>query len=145
MQKFISCDWGTSALRLRLIDAGNMSVLAETASTEGISSVYDLWKQSMKPESERTLFYQSILKNQITKLGTGLENIPIIISGMASSNIGMTELPYKEIPVSYDGRDLNIKILPATNKFNHTSMVTGVLIPTISFNSDPINNPLKYQ
>ena len=28
MQKFISCDWGTSALRLRIIDTNSISVLA---------------------------------------------------------------------------------------------------------------------
>ena len=48
MPKFISCDWGTSALRLRIIDIDKMSVLAEAVSAQGISGTFELWKQREK-------------------------------------------------------------------------------------------------
>jgi len=131
MKKFISCDWGTSALRLRLVDTNNISVLAEAVTSHGISGTFDLWKQSGKQESERLSFYQSVLAEQISKieeqLGLSLQHTALFISGMASSSIGMMELPYKEAPFSTDGHDLNIKIIEATNDFKHTIlMISGV-------------------
>ncbi len=38
---------------------------------------------------------------------------------MASSNIGMMELPYKEVPFNGDGSDLNIKIIQTPDNFRH--------------------------
>ncbi len=131
MEKFISCDWGTSALRLRLVDTDNISVLAEVVSSRGISGTFDLWKQSGKQESERLSFYQSILAGQIRKmeeqLNFSLQDMLLIISGMASSNIGMMELPYKEAPFGTDGQDLLVKIIEAGDDFKHTIlMISGV-------------------
>ncbi len=123
MQTFISVDWGTSVLRMRLVDVNNMSVLAEVANSLGISLTFDLWKQSGKPEDERLSFYQKILIDEIKKLDEKIEfqpgNLPIIISGMASANIGMRNLPYKEIPFSTDGDDLHVEIIEATNNCKH--------------------------
>ncbi|MES1224215.1 MAG: 2-dehydro-3-deoxygalactonokinase, partial [Bacteroidota bacterium] len=125
MEKFISCDWGTSSLRLRLVDADTMSVLAEVTSSQGILGIYDLWKQNNK--EERISFYQSILADQIKvlegQINSSLQDMPLIISGMACSSIGMLELPYKEIPFSTDGKDLIIKIIEATNDFKHKILI----------------------
>lgn len=131
MQKFISCDWGTSALRLRIIDINKMSVLAEAVSEQGISVTFNLWKQSERQESERLFFYQSILAAQIRKLQEQLDfsvkDTPLIISGMASSNMGMMELSYKEVPFNTDGQDLLVKTIEASEDFRHTIlMVSGV-------------------
>lgn len=130
MQNFISCDWGTSVLRLRIIDINTMSVLAEVLSAQGISNTFELWKQSEKQGSEKLSFYQSILTEQIKKmeeqLNFPLQDTPLIISGMASSNMGMIELTYKELPFSPDGHDLYIKMIEATNDFKHrTLMISG--------------------
>jgi 2-dehydro-3-deoxygalactonokinase len=38
---------------------------------------------------------------------------------MASSNIGMMELPYKELPFNADGSDLHVKIIEASDEFKH--------------------------
>ncbi|MEO6329713.1 MAG: 2-dehydro-3-deoxygalactonokinase [Ginsengibacter sp.] len=131
MQKFISCDWGTSVLRMRLIHTDNLSVLAEVVSPQGISATFNLWKQSEKLEGERLSFYQSILTEQIKKLEEQtvipLQNVPLIISGMASSNIGMMELAYKEIPFNVTGNDLNVKWIEETNELKHkTLLISGV-------------------
>jgi len=61
MPKFISCDWGTSVLRLRVVEINNRLVLAEEAGLTGISGTFELWKQSGKPEGDRLSFYQAIL------------------------------------------------------------------------------------
>jgi 2-dehydro-3-deoxygalactonokinase len=127
MQKFISCDWGTSALRLRIVDLTTMSVEAEALNYQGISAIYNLWKQSGKQASERLSFYQSVLTGQIGKmeeqLNYSLQDMPLIISGMASSDMGMMELSYKEIPVSMNGHDLHVKIIEAAEDFRHRALV----------------------
>ncbi|HEV8082087.1 MAG TPA: 2-dehydro-3-deoxygalactonokinase [Chitinophagaceae bacterium] len=129
MQKFISVDWGTSVLRIRLVDANNMQVLAEVTNCMGISPTFDLWKQSGKPEDERLSFYQKILIEEIKKLNETINfqtnNLPIIISGMASSNIGMRNLPYKECPFSTNGNDLNVEIIEATNNCKHSILLVS--------------------
>ena len=50
MKNFISCDWGTSAFRLRIIDEGTKQVLAETISAQGISATYALWKEQISAD-----------------------------------------------------------------------------------------------
>src|SRR5450755_18208 len=113
MKGFISCDCGSTALRTRIVDAEKQSVLVETVSDQGISATFTLWKQSGSSEESRLLFYLNILKNQIDILehlsGFSLKEEDLVISGMASSNIGMMELPYKEVPFHVDGSDLHVK------------------------------------
>ncbi|MEP6949096.1 MAG: 2-dehydro-3-deoxygalactonokinase [Ginsengibacter sp.] len=130
MPKFISCDWGTSALRLRVVDINDKVVLAEMVGLPGISGTFELWKQSGKQEGERISFYQSVLTKEIIKLeeelNVSLEDVPLIISGMASSNMGMMELPYKKIPFGIDGYDLYIKTIEAAGDFKHrTLLISG--------------------
>ncbi len=129
MEKFISCDWGTSSLRLRLVDADTTSVLTESTSSQGISATFDLWKQDSK--QERLSFYQSILAKQIKNLEEqikfSLQNMPMVISGMASSSIGMMELPYKEVPFNTDGKDLLVQMIEAKDNFRHSILlISGV-------------------
>lgn len=129
MQKFISVDWGTSVLRIRLVDLNNMQVLAEVTNCMGTSPTFDLWKQSGKPEDERLSFYQKILIEEIKKLNEAknfrTNNLPIIISGMASSSIGMINLSYKEMPFSTNGNDLNVEIIEATNNCKHSILLVS--------------------
>ncbi len=130
MFKFISCDWGTSSFRLRLVDQTNHSILAEVKSNEGIAEVYQQWKQQARSEKERLFFYQSIIAAQLGKLQElvtfSLKDMPLIISGMASSNIGMVELPYKALPFAVDGHDLEYKRISATESFPHeTLLISG--------------------
>jgi len=110
---FLSCDWGTSSFRLRLIDGGPGKVVAESLSDEGISRVYGAWKKNGQAEDKRAGFYFSVIYRHIQLIeqkGKIIENgIPIIISGMASSNIGMVELPYTVLPFLVDAGDMTIK------------------------------------
>jgi 2-dehydro-3-deoxygalactonokinase len=133
---FISCDWGTSTFRLRLLEssAGTPSagprpatakVLATLSTNAGIATTHALWQHSGLPETERMAFYRAVLEKSIDQLaassqtsgepgiGIDLHGVPVIISGMASSSIGMLELPYKPLPFDVSGIDLTPAVLPA--------------------------------
>ncbi len=124
MNGFISCDWGSTSCRTRFVDADKQSLLAETVSNKGISTTFTLWKLSGKGDENRLPFYLNVLKNEVDilekKSGLSLKNQHLVISGMASSNIGMMELPYKELPFCVDGSDLYIKIIGASEELANT-------------------------
>ena len=127
MKNFISCDWGTSAFRLRMIDASTKQVLAETSSAQGISATYALWKE--QTSVDRISFYRNIILKQIKILeeqtGYSSDGLTIIISGMASSTIGMMELPYKSIPFNVNKAELETHFIPATNIFLHKMIIVS--------------------
>lgn len=126
MEKFLSCDWGTSSFRLRLVDAGSMAVINSENSYQGIATTYELWNQENRSK-ERIFFYQNFIKNQIRILEErhelSLKDLPVILSGMASSNIGMLELPYKKFPFRMDGSDLHVKVINASGEFPHVMLL----------------------
>jgi 2-dehydro-3-deoxygalactonokinase len=128
-QMFLSCDWGTSSFRLRLASIPALEILAEVSSDQGIASTYELWKKENKDQGQRLTYYQNIIKQNIEKLEhklkVSLANVPLILSGMASSSIGMKELPYKELPLSMDGSDLFIDTLQATQDFQHYTIIVS--------------------
>ncbi len=131
MKKFFSCDWGTTAFRLRLVEAEELKIIADESNQQGIAGTYQHWKKSGKNEELRLNFFLDIIKQHITsieqKLNTSFENVPVIISGMASSTIGMIELSYKKIPFSIHGTDLNMHAIDASNSFHHkVVIISGV-------------------
>jgi len=117
MKYFFSCDWGTSAFRLRLIEPDGLKVLSEIKTNNGIAVSFDLWKTSGGDESNRVWFYQSYLFARLKEMKAAIDDTlheaPVILSGMASSSIGMMELPYKEIPFRCDGSDLVLQTITA--------------------------------
>lgn len=144
MSKYVlSCDWGTSAFRLRLAASEELRVIGEVASRDGIAATYDSWKQrheqkvaSRTPEGvgepaevmqDRQAFYRSVLKKQISalsgKVSISTDGIPLIISGMASSSIGMTEIPYASMPFPLDGSGVVTRRLPAEEDFLHEILI----------------------
>jgi 2-dehydro-3-deoxygalactonokinase len=138
MQSFFSVDWGTSAFRLRLVDAGNKAVLAEIKTDYGMATAFEKWKQLNQPETNRTAFFQSYLFDQVDKITAGvndsLSNTSIImLSGMASSSIGMQELPYKELPFCCDGSDLLLHTVTAEHKNVSYKMI---IISGVKSNTD---------
>jgi 2-dehydro-3-deoxygalactonokinase len=128
MQIFLSCDWGTSSFRLRLIDAATKTVLAETLTQQGISATYDAWKAHQA--TSRFSFYSNYINEQIQQISQqtdkSLNNIPLVIAGMASSAIGMKELPYKKIPFVIHPQNLLTDIIAGSPSFPHkTILVSG--------------------
>lgn len=128
--KFISCDWGTSSFRLRLVTlsddlSGNpqQQVTGEWKNDQGIAGTFESWRKTGESEEHRVSFYRSILEGRISELerqlNISLSGLSVVISGMASSSIGMKELPYKELPFGIDGEDIYSEILTATEKYPH--------------------------
>ena len=129
MKNFLSCDWGTSFFRLWYVEFGVKFV--SVGNSEGIASTFESWKQKRKSEDERFLFFRNVIHDHIGKLeyslGASLKDIPVVISGMASSSIGMMEIPYKESPFKADGSDLRFVKINATRDFNHDIfIISGV-------------------
>ena len=121
----ISCDWGTSSCRVRVLTD---TVLASLENAIGIAATFSNWQ---KTTTTRIDFYLSVLQTAITELeyqnSLDLHDIPIVLSGMASSSIGMMELPYHPLPFLVAGEDLRPAILPATPAFPHTLfLIPGV-------------------
>lgn len=130
MERFLSCDWGTSSLRLRLVNAGSEEVLGEVVSNKGVLGVFSEWKSKGEDDNNRLRFYVDVLSEQIKKieqqLSFSLKGIPLIISGMASSTIGMMELPYKKIPCDIN-EELFIQNIASTDSFNHpVLLISGI-------------------
>jgi 2-dehydro-3-deoxygalactonokinase len=98
----VSCDWGTSSFRLKLIELTTGSCVEEITSDEGNAALFNKWKT--QPTSDKLSFYLQYLDKQISSFKNvkGVET-PVIISGMASSSIGMKELPYGNLPFAMDG------------------------------------------
>jgi 2-dehydro-3-deoxygalactonokinase len=127
MGTFISCDWGTSTFRLRLIDSGKKEISGVVLSNEGIAGTHEQWMATNQPESERIGFYKRKLNDAISQLPVNVENnIPVIVSGMATSSIGLLELPYQKFPFTWDCSGFDIKKMEGDENFHHTLyLVTG--------------------
>src|SRR4051794_21539237 len=67
MNTFISCDWRTSAFRLRLVNAETKEVLATIKTEQGNAAVYNDWINN-HPKEDRLSFYSNILANGIGAL-----------------------------------------------------------------------------
>lgn len=109
---FYSCDWGTSNFRLRLVRTENLDVLDECISDRGIAVMNRQFEA--QTEASRPEFFTACLARQFEKLLPGYkeEQSIAIVSGMASSTIGMKELPYASVPFDATGRNLITERLP---------------------------------
>jgi 2-dehydro-3-deoxygalactonokinase len=128
MKEFLSCDWGTTSLRIRLVEIKSCKVLQEEKSSQGIAETFNLWQEAIDTEEEkRAAFYLNIIAGYIekieAKMGHSLDGVKLIVSGMASSTIGIIDIPYKSVPVAIDGSDLKTVLIPATHGFNHDVLV----------------------
>ena len=133
MKTLISCDWGTSSFRLRLVDITTGKVLSELNTNQGIKDTFSAWNANKNEANDRQTFYSNILSEQIKNLNDAgsLNGIPVIISGMASSSIGLLDLPYKELPFSTDGIDLLVHTIRATEDCPHAiTLVSGAKTAT---------------
>lgn len=132
MGQFLSCDWGTSSFRLRLVETETLNILAEQKTDQGIAPTFSLWHQSGKQElDERLAFYLTLVQEHIqqieSNLSLSLHGVPTIFSGMASSSIGLKELPYGTLPFGVDGRTIPTALIDPTTNFAHpVLLVSGI-------------------
>ena len=120
MNRFLSCDWGTSTFRIRLVDAAKMEASAEVKTNDGIAATHQQWMATGGPEIERIDFYRKKLGEAISLLPEEIEEkMPVILSGMASSNIGLADLPYQDFPFSWDLTKFPVKKINEDERFSH--------------------------
>ena len=128
----LCCDWGTSSFRLRLIDLSDQQIAGELLSGEGIASTFNGWQAGAGENGMvRSRFFRNYLKKQIDilsdRLSFDLDGITLVISGMASSSIGMEEIPYGNLPYATDGSLAGIRNFEASGDFPHEIMlISGV-------------------
>lgn len=129
MQNYIlCCDWGTSSFRLRLVSSDDYSIIAEHHSGDGVAATYKQWETS---GADRQHFYGNKIKEAIAQLeknsGLNLNNLPVIVSGMASSTIGMKEVPYALLPFAVDGSQASVEVIRDFNGVNKPMvLISGV-------------------
>jgi len=113
--KLLCCDWGTSNFRLYLLDIPTNKVIRIVKADQGIAATFDAWQNNTS--KNRVYFFRNFLQLQVQRLAVeinkNLDKIPIILSGMASSSIGMQEVPYASIPFSIHQPTLSVKHYPS--------------------------------
>jgi len=97
-RSLISCDWGLSAFRLRLLEgAGAPDVVAELSSTRGIADM------AAKSPSEFGAILQDAIRALFLQASAAPAPIPVSLSGMVVSSLGWMQLPYAALPFPLDG------------------------------------------
>ncbi|HEY4207433.1 MAG TPA: 2-dehydro-3-deoxygalactonokinase [Puia sp.] len=123
---FISVDWGTSRFRLRLVECSPLHIVETlTPSGGGVRELYEHWKTN---GGDRETLFLDFLHHQVRGLKTPLSGqIKIVISGMASSSLGMQELPYAKLPFAADGKNIIARTLsPASHPAYEILLISGV-------------------
>lgn len=115
---YLSVDWGTSSLRVRLAQTradGTAAVVAQVRSPNGVSAIHC---QVVASGSDRAAAFSLVLHEQLALLArqtdVRLAQLPLVISGMAGSTLGWLELPYSHVPFALNGDGLTLKrLLPS--------------------------------
>ncbi|MCW5549279.1 MAG: 2-dehydro-3-deoxygalactonokinase [Opitutaceae bacterium] len=98
----LSCDWGTSNLRLRLVNRQTGHVESEHCTGEGAQVI----AAAHRTQARRRAAFAAALQRGLQALAvTRKPDIPLIISGMACSTLGWHPLPYARLPARLTGAD----------------------------------------
>lgn len=119
----LSCDWGTSRLRLRLATLPDGAILAEHASDAGVGRI-----AAALPTGERDARFRACLTAALDDLATRtrvpLNGVPVLVSGMAGASIGWREVPYAPVPFALSGTGATTARLPAVTHGAGSNPVT---------------------
>jgi 2-dehydro-3-deoxygalactonokinase len=103
-----------------------LETVAEVHNSNGILATHQNC-QKQANGLDRFPFFVSVIKSGIeemkNKVNVGLVGLPVILSGMASSTMGMIQLPYKQMPFKTDGSDLIVERVKGSNEFAHDVFV----------------------
>ncbi len=128
----LSCDWGTSTFRLCLVHTGNGQLSGQIVTDKGIAATYNNWKAGFEQHGmSQRKYFLSQLQEAIAllseKCAISLKALPVIVSGMACSSIGIKELPYAPVPFLVDGSDAVVQLLAESNVLcNQVWLVSGI-------------------
>ena len=95
MDYFLSCDWGTSSFRLKLVQTTGLK-------TTNRLEHHDLGFGQISLSVDEKLSLLQEKMDKVCQHQSVAADIPCILSGMASSSIGIRELPYGRLPLSLD-------------------------------------------
>jgi 2-dehydro-3-deoxygalactonokinase len=113
---WISVDLGNSAFRMLVLDGDPPQVLHAWASADGAAAMYRSWAANegglSKADAMRGALARLIRQGFETKPFNGCD-VPVVVSGMASSSIGIEVLPYVSCPFPLDGHGLVTRTYPA--------------------------------
>ncbi|MEL7530729.1 MAG: 2-dehydro-3-deoxygalactonokinase [Bacteroidota bacterium] len=102
---FWSVDWGTSRLRIALVNRHDGSWAQSREYDLGIWRLYQEWEKAAKPPRLDFYLERLFALYPATELGNSPQ-IPSLISGMASASIGLKELPYAQAPFALSGEHI---------------------------------------
>jgi len=131
---FISCDWGTSSFRLRLITGDDYEIKQEIICDQGIKDVFN--SLSSKDQHERDEAFSLFLgkaADELIEINPIAKGLPVVLSGMASSSIGWQELPYATLPFSLTGGDAaftNLNLITPKNHSSNVLLISGIASDT---------------
>lgn len=131
-QYLLGCDWGSSSFRLRLFNISSEKIEAEVQADNGVTKMNRHWNYlSTNDQSSRELFFRKELKKQLGILSSenviDYSGVSIIMSGMASSSIGMRNVAYALTPFSLEGTDAHIELIESDAELPHDIvLVSGV-------------------
>ena len=108
-----------------------MQVLAELKSPNGMAIMHSEWKEKHANAGlAQEAFMLNFLAEKINSwnaAGRALDSLPIVISGMASSTIGIRELRYADIPYPASGSAAITEWIPAAGALKQpVLLVSGV-------------------
>ena len=122
---FISVDWGTSNLRIRFISDPNFKIQGEFFYNHGLKKMNEIWEESKDIFPNKKNYLLDKLLEYINKTLFEHANIKnIIISGMASSSIGIQELDYSTIPFDLFNPKIILKKIEWKEKI--ISLISGI-------------------
>ena len=129
--RVLSCDWGTSSFRLRLVEVTTRRVIAESRGDQGVAATFAAWQAAGAQPAERWGHFSRVIAHNLARIAdetaASLAGLPLVISGMASSSLGMRELAYGALPLAIDGSGLSVERVAARDDFPHPLvLVSGV-------------------
>lgn len=108
---FLSCDWGTSRFRLRLVQRERGETLSEVETGEGTQQLASTLGVVAR-ETDRGLVFAEVLSRHARRLCERLKPADwprlVVVSGMASSSVGWREVPYASLPFPVDGSGVRV-------------------------------------
>ncbi len=116
---FIGGDWDSTSFRMRLIERGTHRVIAEHASSDGIKAFAAL------AVAARASRMGQLLADRIADWPAA----PIVVTGLASANVGWRESPYVRVPFPLDGSSAGtarVELPGSENAGRTVLLVSGV-------------------
>lgn len=120
---FLGCDWGSTSFRLRRVEFGSRRVLDEFSDAKGVRAFTGL------TAVDRAAAMARFLGESLARWPDLPAEVPLIISGMATSTVGWIELPYAHTPFRLDGSDCRVARAEFTDPHGgrrHALLVSGV-------------------